>query len=55
MFDRQFPQLRQAPALHAKLIAAYAAYVEDDAVVKAGQQFLAAYPKAPERTGRSRC
>jgi Flp pilus assembly protein TadD len=49
-FDSEFPRSTQAPALHAKLIGAYAAYTEDDAVVKAGQSFLAAYPKAPQRT-----
>lgn len=50
LFDRQFPQSSERPALHARLIDAYAIYGESDGVIRHGREFLAAFPTAPERT-----
>jgi cellulose synthase operon protein C len=50
LLEKQFPSSARAPELRAALIQAYAGYNETDAVIRAGQQFLAAYPKAPQRT-----
>jgi len=49
LFDKRFPQSASRPELHARLIDAYAAYGEDAAVLKAGSDFLAAFPSAPQR------
>lgn len=47
--DHDFPNAPQRPALHARLIAAYAAYGQNNAVIHAGQAFLATFPHAPQR------
>ena len=49
LFDRQFPQSAQRPALHARLIEAYAIYGESDGVIRHGREFLNAFPSAPQR------
>jgi len=49
LFDRQFPQSAQRPALDARLIEAYAIYGESDGVIRHGRDFLSAFPSAPQR------
>jgi len=49
LFDKRFPGSASRPELHARLIDAYAGYGEDAAVLKAGSDFLAAFPSAPQR------
>jgi cellulose synthase operon protein C len=49
LFDRQFPQSAERPALHARLIEAYAIYGESDGVIRHGRDFLTAFPSAPQR------
>ena len=49
-FDAKFPNSNERSQLHAKLIGAYGAYGQDDAVIRDGRQFLTTFPKAPERT-----
>jgi tetratricopeptide (TPR) repeat protein len=48
-FDRRFPGAPERSSLHASLIRAYAVYGENDAVIRAGNDFLTQFPKAPER------
>jgi tetratricopeptide (TPR) repeat protein len=50
LFDRQFPKSAERPALHARLIEAYAIYGESDGVIRHGREFLSAFPSAPQRT-----
>jgi tetratricopeptide (TPR) repeat protein len=47
--DRRFPDAPERAALHAKLIAAYGVYGENDAVIRAGDEFLAQFPKDSRR------
>jgi tetratricopeptide (TPR) repeat protein len=49
LFDKRFPESASRPELHARLIDAYAGYGEDAAVLKAGSDFLAAFPSAAQR------
>jgi Tetratricopeptide repeat len=49
LFDRRFPDSRERPGLHARLIEAYANYGEDAAVLSAGNDFLNAFPSASRR------
>jgi tetratricopeptide (TPR) repeat protein len=42
--DRRFPNATERAELHAKLMDAYAAYGENDAVIREGTAFLAAFP-----------
>jgi Tfp pilus assembly protein PilF len=49
LFDKRFPGSASRPGLHARLIEAYANYGEDAAVLSAGNEFLSAFPSAPER------
>ena len=49
LFDRQFPKSADRPALHARLIEAYAVYGESDGVIRHGRNFLNAFPSAPQR------
>lgn len=49
LFDSRFPQSPQRPDLHAKLLEVYASYGVSDAVIRDGRQFLAAFPKSPQR------
>jgi tetratricopeptide (TPR) repeat protein/Flp pilus assembly protein TadD len=49
LFDKRFPGSQERPGLHARLIEAYANYGEDAAVLSAGNDFLNAFPAAPQR------
>lgn len=50
LFDSRFPASAERPRLHARLIQAYATYGDSDGVIRAGREFLAAFPKAAERS-----
>ena len=49
LFDNRFPKSGERSELHAKLLDAYAVYGVDDAILRAGRQFLDSFPKAPQR------
>ena len=53
LFDSRFPASTERPRLHARLIEAYATYGDNDGVIRAGREFLAAFPKA-DRTDPGR-
>jgi predicted Zn-dependent protease len=42
--DKRFPSASERPELHARLMDAYAAYGENDAVIREGTAFLAQFP-----------
>ena len=48
-FDTRFPTAGERAALHARLIHAYGVYGENDAVIRAGKEFLTQFPKDPQR------
>ena len=50
LFDSRFPASTERPKIHARLIDAYATYGDNDAVIRAGHEFLGAFPKVAERT-----
>jgi hypothetical protein len=50
LFDTRFPNSSERPALHARLIEAYAVYGDNDAVIRAGGAWIASFPKAAERS-----
>src|SRR5262249_38768424 len=50
VLDQKFPASQARAGLHARLIEAYSTYGQDDAVVRLGQEFLAAFPQAGQRT-----
>jgi tetratricopeptide (TPR) repeat protein len=50
LLDKSFPNAEGRAALHAKLLDFYADNAQSDAVLKGGKEFLAAFPKAGERT-----
>ena len=50
LFDSRYPNSPQRPALHARLLEAYALYGDFDGVIRGGRQFLANFPTAPQRT-----
>ena len=50
LLDRRFPRSTSRASLHAQLIQAYNTYGDDDAVVRAGRAYLAAFPR--EDSGR---
>ena len=50
MLDKNFPNSTSRPELHAKLLEFYASNAQSEAVLKGGKQFLAAFPKAEQRT-----
>lgn len=50
LLDQRFPNSEARPGLHARLIDAYDNYGQQDAVLKLGNEFLAAFPQAQERT-----
>ena len=50
LLDKSFPGAASRPQLHAKLLEFYANNGQSEAVLQGGQAFLAAFPKAPERT-----
>jgi hypothetical protein len=47
--DHRFPTSPERPELHARLMDAYAAYGENDAVIREGTAFLAQFPTDPRR------
>jgi cellulose synthase operon protein C len=50
LLDAKFPNSTDRPSLHAKLIGYYAGAGKSEAVIRAGKEFLAAFPQASERT-----
>ena len=50
LLDKNFPAVPSRPELHAKLLDFYASSAKSEAVLKGGKEFLAAFPKAAERT-----
>lgn len=50
LFDSRYPNSTQRPALHFQLVSAYATYGDSDGVIRGGRRFLAAFPKAEQRT-----
>jgi tetratricopeptide (TPR) repeat protein len=50
LLDKNFPNAGGRAALHAKLLDFYADNAQSEAVLKGGKEFLAAFPKAEERT-----
>jgi predicted Zn-dependent protease len=50
MLDKNFPNSASRPELHAKLLEFYASNAQSEAVLKGGKEFLAAFPKAEQRT-----
>jgi cellulose synthase operon protein C len=50
LLDARFPNSVQRPALHAQLLDFYSSSGQSDAVIDGGQEFLASFPNAPERT-----
>jgi len=49
LFDERFPRSSARSGLHATLLDAYAVYGMDDAILRAGRQFLTTFPRAPQR------
>jgi hypothetical protein len=47
--DRRYPQAQERAELHARLMDAYAAYGENDAVIREGTSFLAQFPTGSRR------
>jgi len=50
LLDIRFPNSPDRPELHAQLLQFYAGAGESDAVIQGGREFLAAFPKGPQRT-----
>jgi thioredoxin-like negative regulator of GroEL len=50
LFDSRFPNSPRRPELNSRLIQAYATYGDSDGVIRGAGKFLAAFPKAAERT-----
>ncbi len=50
VLDRNFPNSERRPELHAKLLEFYSNSAQSEAVLRGGKEFLAAFPKSPERT-----
>ncbi|MCX6624481.1 MAG: VIT domain-containing protein [Acidobacteria bacterium] len=50
LLDQRFPDAPELAALHADLLQAYSTYGISDAVIKGSKEFLAQFPKSPERT-----
>ncbi len=50
LLDTKYPNSAQRPELHVKLLEFYASSGESEAVIRAGREFLANFPKAPHRT-----
>ncbi len=53
LLDEKFPNAPRRPALHAQLLEFYANSGESAAVIARGNEFLASFPAAPERTSIS--
>jgi predicted Zn-dependent protease len=50
LLDAKFPNSVERPELHAELLGFYASSGESEAVIRAGSNFLAAFPNASQRT-----
>jgi predicted Zn-dependent protease len=50
LLDTKFPNSPERPELHVKLLEFYASSGESDAAIRAGREFLANFPNAPQRT-----
>ena len=50
LLDTKFPSSSRRPELHAKLLEFYSGAAESDVVIQGGREFLANFPKAPQRT-----
>jgi Flp pilus assembly protein TadD len=50
LLDKNYPNAERRPELHAKLIEYYSNNGQSEAVLQGGKEFLAAFPKSPERT-----
>jgi tetratricopeptide (TPR) repeat protein len=50
LLDSKAPDSSERPALHAKLLEFYSSSAESEAVIKAGKEFLSAFPNAYQRT-----
>ena len=50
LLDQKFPNSTARPELHFQLLSFYAGVGEGDALIRGGQEFLAAFPKATQRT-----
>ena len=50
ILDNKFPNATRRAELHAQLLEFYANSGESDAVIQGGRDFLAAFPKTPQRT-----
>ena len=50
LLDAKFPASSHRPELHAKLLDFYSGAAESDAVIEGGREFLANFPKAPQRS-----
>jgi Tfp pilus assembly protein PilF len=49
LLERRFPQSSYRTPLRASLISAYGAYGDDDSVIRAGREYLAAFPTSESR------
>jgi predicted Zn-dependent protease len=50
LLDAKFPGSTRRPELHARLLEFYSSTAESDAVIQGGRDFLAQFPKAPQRS-----
>ena len=50
LLDKSFPNAQQRPELHAKVLAFFSDTGQSEAVLQGGKEFLATFPKSPERT-----
>ncbi|HJZ62897.1 MAG TPA: hypothetical protein VKD70_01160 [Candidatus Acidoferrum sp.] len=50
LLDKDFPNAVRRPELHAKLLEFYASNGQSGTLLQGGKEFLAAFPKAPQRT-----
>ncbi len=48
LLQTRFPQSAHLPALRASLVRAYAAYADNDAVIRSGREYIAAYPNGAQ-------
>ena len=49
LFDKRFPRSTERAALHTHLIQAYAAYGDDNAIIRFGRAFMTSFPQVPQR------
>jgi predicted Zn-dependent protease len=50
LFDTKFPSSHRRAELHSALLEYYSSAGESEAVIKGGEEFLASFPNAPQRT-----